>query len=1400
MRLGDQFVSRGLTMNSCCQGSLRHRVFIVAALANLVTLPLLAQAGGTPVSNLPADPLFMQQGGGAGTSVGDYISAPSPGLDTYYSYFIEVPPGVTAMRVEVFDADVGAGGGAEDNAGRDRARSGSFDTSTVYTLRRPDGTQQWSQTCSAGAANNFCRDNNWSSTLSGGGSLTINTPAAGHWELRIDSSNSGGDDINALGVRAFTSSGTDIELNVYADSFVPIGVNDVVAPTSSRTYRFYPYLTGGCTAESNNFDYDANAAGSQGSIVYTSRTGAFTQTTDDTTLSINNSWANTVLNTWTTDAAATDYGIWTVDPTIIEYAGPNSNYSVLYFTSDTAANPPPTTQPQAGAFRYYLPTDAGTTPVKPYAGQQVTYVSGPNPPQVGQVTRARVTVGVVNPGALAVTFSAANNVTANVPGGGAVYAGNPQVSQGSIVSQPGIGGTGNVVWDPTTLAAGATATLSYEVDVTPASAGQRIPVTGTPATNGTTAQYLDHTGNTTQTPARPTYRLGPLCGLAVTQGLLTYASIASVRAYSDNGQVTVEWRTAGEVGTAGFHLLRRNASGTFEQLNSRLLPGLLHASQGGVYRYADAGASKGGTYTYKLVEVELNGHRREYGPYTLTVDATAGTAAAGASTAGAPASSASGAAITGTNAVSNSARAAATVGRAPALSSSIVKPRALNFGQAPFKVSPAQQTQLSKSQAAQNSAEAARRARRGTPEVKAAVTERGLYYVSAEQLAPLFGDSVDAVRSLIPHGRLTLSNRGKTVAYLPAAGNAGLYFFGEAINSTYTDQNVYWLTRRDGSTMPVVPGTGPAAVGDQTFTDTVHVAQDAIAATAIPNHANGDFWYWKTLIADDPTYGSADFTVRADGAVTGDGRASLTVRLQGFSSTSAWPDHRVQVSLNDTLIGEATLDGQEALNLKLDFDAALLRDGDNKVTVRGVLGSGVAYSIFLVDGFDLSYTRRYRAVDNRLLASAAGHAVVTVDGFTDRDIEVFEVTNSSSPRRIAATTVDSAGGGYRVSFRPTSPKGMYYAAARSAIKTPASLVADAPSSLKEAGNAADYLVIAPAALRSAADGLAAYRGGQGLQALVVDLEDIYDEFNNGIASPEAIRTFLTHTRKGWARAPRYVVLAGGGTYDYKNKLGLGGNLIPPLLAATDSGLFAADNRFADVEGDDGVPEFALGRLPVVSADELQAYVSKLSRAEAGGDWRSRVALSADAASGDTDFGADSDVLAQSLPSGHTPDKIYLSTLPIDDARVLLRDTLNAGAGMVNYLGHGGMDRFSAAGLLTTGDVPTLTNADRLPVMSALTCIVNRFEIPGFAALGPTLITHASGGAATVWAPSGLSRHNDALLLGKNYFGALYLQGSGGRVGDAVVQALKAYRDQGGASRGMLDIYNLLGDPAARAPN
>jgi hypothetical protein len=138
-----------------------------------------------------------------------------------------------------------------------------------------------------------------------------------------------------------------------------------------------------------------------------------------------------------------------------------------------------------------------------------------------------------------------------------------------------------------------------------------------------------------------------------------------------------------------------------------------------------------------------------------------------------------------------------------------------------------------------------------------------------------------------------------------------------------------------------------------------------------------------------------------------------------------------------------------------------------------------------------------------------------------------------------------------------------------------------------------------------------------------------------------------------------------------------------------------------------------------------------------------------------------------------------------------------GMAMMTHVGHGGMDRLATGGLLTISDVQNLSNASQLPFVSALSCLINRFEIPGVdVVLGEALVIAPNGGASAVWAPTGTSVDSHALLLGKKLFEAIYVKGMN-RVGDAVVEAMRSFRNEVAVKPVMLDVYTLLGDPATQ---
>lgn len=1171
--------------------------------------------------------------------------------------------------------------------------------------------------------------------------------AAGHWELRIDSGD--GDDINALGIRAHdgTSGSGGTEIPVYADSFFSYGVNTEEAGTAStRTYTQYPWFTEGCRIEVNTFDWDSGSTVpapllDTGALALSSRTGAFTQT--DRPLSTNNAWDNVQLNAFTTSADSTEYGIWTETTSISEYnpAG-NSNYGVVYLGDDGLANPPPASQPVVDAFRVYLPTDAGTAPTKPYLEQQlrwscsgVTPPYGPNPPQVGQTSCFTITVRLVNPTSRQIVFSTPTNiVTATVPGAGVTYRlGGAAVSQGSIVSQPADNGTGNITWNPGTVAAGSTQLLSYFVNVTPVAAGT-IVVTATHASgNGTRARYVDETGNTTQT--RATYELGPLCELAASTDALTPAVVFGFSAAPSAEGVAVRWETASEVGTSRFELHRLAAGGKeWTRVDDGRLNAERLAFQGSVYRALDRGADASRTLTYLVIEEDARGVRRPHGPFLV-------------------------------------AASRQPFERGSALSS--VEPR------------PLPQREVVE--------EAAIRSSSAVAGLKLGIRRPGLAFVSAAELSSGLGLSSADVASRLRTRGFALSRAGAQVAWLPEEGGTGLFFYGEGVDSPYSAEAVYVLRPGPGLAMSLASGKPPALQPVRSFVSRAVAEQDLLPAMVLATDPESDYWFWQALIASDPGAAQATFPIAAPGALP---RAKARLRVALFGASTQIPgDHRASVSLNGTSLGEIVFSGLERYEVDLAVPEGVVRAGENAVEVTALLAPGATQNDFFVDRFDLSYSREVTAEDDVLELSTAGRGTVSVGGFTDPRVLVLDLADARRPVVLKEAAVSPSGSTFGVSFGAGPRGGRYLAVSPAAWKGPQWIRPDFASDLRRADHGADYLVVTPRALLASARALADLRAAQGLSTEVVDLDDVYDEFGGGFPSPHALHDFLAFAWTEWSPRPHYLLLAGNGDFDYRNLLGYGGNLIPPLLVPTAHGLFASDAALADLEGNDGVPDVAIGRLPVRSARELDAVVAKLTAYESAISNPSGTALLvADDAEGGFDFSFDLDVFQGWMPAGFVPERIVLGPGGVAAARAQLFAALGAGADLLLYSGHAGLDRITAEGLLTSADLPVLPPIAESPVVVALTCVLNRFEVPMLSPLGAGLVTQPGAGAVAVWSATGLSTHPSAPRLGR-----FFLEEAGrapaSRVGDPMLAAQHRFAAEEGVE--VLSLYNLLGDPATR---
>jgi Peptidase family C25 len=719
----------------------------------------------------------------------------------------------------------------------------------------------------------------------------------------------------------------------------------------------------------------------------------------------------------------------------------------------------------------------------------------------------------------------------------------------------------------------------------------------------------------------------------------------------------------------------------------------------------------------------------------------------------------------------------------------------------------------------------------GDGAVKLRTSAAGIHFVSAASLGAVLNQPAPTVAAWLATGAVAMSSGGRPVVFIPGNGwtgpgqtGPGLYFYAEIHRDNYTYENVYWI-RAGSNVWSAADGGNPAPVAlTGGYRAIVNQEVDHLLVSTLAFDPEQDFWMWAGLAAGNTNFDHWSTSVATDHLAAEPGAPPiLTLRLFGGSQLP----HEVQATLNGVTIGTVRWAGESNMVASLAVPPGLLLDGAlgqgrNTLTLLGLLAPdlppGVDADQTYLNGFSLAYDRAYQAALGSIEGGVDSRPVITVSGFTGSTappIAAFDVANPRAPILITnlATTADAAG--WRVTFSPPDPAGRI-AAVQSNLRGSTPALAEPPeivhpAHLSDATNRAAYVIITVPALADGAAQWAAYRTGfsrrigAGLRSKVVMVDDIFNEFSDGRVTPRALADFLRTACRQWSVRPRFVCLVGNGSIDFRNLLGYGDNMVPPLMVGTAYGLFSSDSLLGDVDGS-GRPKVAIGRLPVRNPSELAAVLAKIESYESALPAAPLEAVFlADQPDAAGDFIANIGAMASELGPRFNSVQIHppRAPAPVDAAALqgALQAALNRGADLVNYFGHGAVDRFgngaapywvasqSTPPLLT----PAATNASRLPLVLAMTCVAGQYSSPGYTCLGKGLLLAPGTGAAGVIAPTGLSLDNEAFWINRRLVELLNLS-RGGRIGELMVQSFSLY-DAGGPWVTPVWIYNLIGDPA-----
>ncbi len=351
---------------------------------------------------------------------------------------------------------------------------------------------------------------------------------------------------------------------------------------------------------------------------------------------------------------------------------------------------------------------------------------------------------------------------------------------------------------------------------------------------------------------------------------------------------------------------------------------------------------------------------------------------------------------------------------------------------------------------------------------------------------------------------------------------------------------------------------------------------------------------------------------------------------------------------------------------------------------------------------------------------------------------------------------------------------------------------------------------------------------------VVTPQEIYNEFSSGTQDIGAIRNFvrMIYGRSDSSnRNPRYLLLFGNGSYDYKNHFSQNSSLIPSYESFNSllpTATFVTDDFFGLMDATEGYSangglDVSIGRLPARNAEEAKVLVDKIQSyltkkysftelngctyytKEISGDWRNIVCFVADDEDNNLHI-SQADEIASTLDTANklfNVKKIYLdayvqstgsSGASYPDVTKAINKQVEDGALVINYTGHGGQTGWADENVLQISDINNWTNISNLPVFVTATCEFSPFDDPMRTSAGELILLNPKGGGIALFTTTRVTFSNSNFSLNKSFSKYAFKKFNGDylRMGDII----RFSKIENGS---IVNIRNflLLGDPALK---
>ncbi len=474
-----------------------------------------------------------------------------------------------------------------------------------------------------------------------------------------------------------------------------------------------------------------------------------------------------------------------------------------------------------------------------------------------------------------------------------------------------------------------------------------------------------------------------------------------------------------------------------------------------------------------------------------------------------------------------------------------------------------------------------------------------------------------------------------------------------------------------------------------------------------------------------------------------DQSAFVYSKIMDYASSISTKAHLLAIGINSypEVYDSTWINKYQRVVMEASFSSSKLVNGNNTVKIFSYPVAGNTVNSSSIDWTELEYPRYIKMINDSLLFKFTRTVGREVHGFIPFNLK----TNDYSFWKYDKNPVK-----YKLTRRTDSlyvadtldANSIFAISSVSKILKPKFYYAKQFTNLRNVQNKADYLAITHKKyLQKAEEYVQFISDSYDVEAKVIDVHDIYDEFAYGYFNPESIRDFLQAANSNWQTPlPEYVCLIGNATYDYHgNKAKYRG--APPVYNDVPSfGAPVSDNWF--VTWDSLIlynPQMFIGRIPVRSNQEFEFYFAKHRDyvQQPYNEWNKRYIFfsggKGDSQSELNQLKGINDFIINNYvdpaPVGGTRMHFYKTISPVSNfgpyTNAEISSTINKGSLFISYIGHSGTQTWDNS--ITS--VSQLKNTEgRYPLITDFGCSTGKFAEPDILSFSQLFLLDPNGSA------------------------------------------------------------------------